>query len=123
MPSQAQVSAVRGFGCKAKLPGGSWHKALLGDSLPVGASVQTGPDSTLTLRLYETGILVHVKPASTLRLEELAQGRNAGGVVTRTRLDLTKGEVGVENANLAPGSEFEIRTPQGVTRLPPRGPN
>jgi len=117
------VAEVRGFGGRAKLPGGSWHKLLLGDWLPMGSSVQTSSESSVTLSLYEAGIVVHVKPASEVRLEKLAYRKDAGAVITATRLNLPKGEVGVDNANLTPGSEFEIRTPQGVTQIPPRGRN
>ncbi len=114
------MAEVRGFGGRAKQPGGSWRKLLLGDWLPMGSSVQTSSESSVTLRLYEAGIVVHVKPGSEVRLEKLAYRQDASVVITTTRLDLPTGEVAVDSANLTPGSQFEIRTPQGVTRIPPR---
>lgn len=120
LPSQAQVAEVRGVGARGKSPGGSWRKLQLGDWLPMGSVIQTPPNSTLTLRLYEAGVLLVAKPGSNLRLEKLSYRKEPFGAVTATVIDLQKGEVVVDGANLPAGSEFEIRTPQGVTRIPPR---
>lgn len=119
-PSQAQVAEVRGTGSRGKNPGRSWRKLRPGDWLPMGASLETAPGSSLSLRLYETGVLVQVKPDSLLCLENLSYRMDGGKTITSTLLDLQKGEVAVDDSNLAAGSTFEIRTPQGLTRIPPR---
>ncbi|MBI5383698.1 MAG: hypothetical protein HZA90_03325 [Verrucomicrobia bacterium] len=121
LPSQAQVAEVRGFGARGRNPGGAWRKLQLSDWLAMGATVQTPPTTGLTLRLYEAGLLVHLKTNTVVRLEQLAYRRDGAAVTTFTVLDLSQGEVAVDDSNLTPGSEFEIRTPQGTTRIPPRG--
>ena len=70
---------------------------------------------------YEAGVMVQLKPDGQMRLDNLSFRHESGAVITATRLDLQKGEVAVDGSNLSPGSEFEIRTPQGVTRIPPGG--
>lgn len=120
---QALVVEVRGFGVRGRNPGGSWKKLLLGDRVGMGGTVETAPDSAATLRLYESGITLHLKPGSLVRLEKLVSRGDAGALITVTLLDLQKGEVSVDASQLSPGSEFDIRTPQGVTRIPPAARN
>jgi hypothetical protein len=117
--SQVQVAEVHGSGCRGKNPGGSWHPLQPGAWLAEGALVEARPPSRIKLRFYQAGILVEVKPGTLLQLEKLRCRQEPTAFVTSTVLDLQQGQVQVDNANLSPGSEFEIRTPQGVTRIPP----
>ena len=119
LPSQAQVVEVRGFDNQGKNPGGSWHRLRLGDWLAMGAVVRTSPTSKLTLRLYQAGVMVQLKPSSRMILTQLSYSKETG--TTSTVLDLPQGEVVVDDAHLPPGSDFEIHTPQGVTRIPQTG--
>jgi len=118
LPSQAQVAEAQGAGCRARFPGGDWHRIQAGDWLGAGTLVGTKPFTRLQLRLYEVGITVEVKPASLLRLEKLSYRKEGTLVVTSTILDLTQGEVAVDGSNLTPGSEFLIKTPQGLKSIP-----
>jgi hypothetical protein len=119
LPSQAQVAEAQGAGCRARDPGGPWRKLQAGDWLPQGAMVEAKPFTRLRLRLYEVGIMVEVKPASLLRLEKIAYRKEGAWVVTSTLLDLQQGELAVDGSSLTPGSEFVIKTPQGLTKIPP----
>lgn len=120
LPSQARVTDVRGSEARGRNPDAAWRKLRLGDWLAMGATVQTGPSTTLTLQLYEAGVLMQVKPDSLLVLEKLSYRNDAGRLVTATVIDLQRGEVAVDDSRLPPGSEFTIRTPGGLTRIPPR---
>jgi hypothetical protein len=119
LPSQARVAEAQGSGVRAKPPGGSWRKLQVGDWLSQGTVIEVKPFTRLRLRLYEVGVMVEVKPASLLRLEKIAYRKEGASSVTSTLLDLQQGELAVDPSNLTPGSEFVIKAPQGVTRIPP----
>jgi hypothetical protein len=118
LPSQAQVAEAQGAGCQAKAPGGTWRKLKAGDWLAPGTMVEAKAFTRLRLRLYEVGIMVEVKPSSLVCLEKLSYRKEGATVVTSTLLDLQKGELAVDGSSLTPGSEFTIKTPQGVTQIP-----
>ena len=119
LPSQAQVAEATGSGCRAQSPGGPWRKLQAGDWLAPGTLVEAKPFTRLRLRLYEVGLMVEVKPASLLRLEKISYRKEGAVVVTSTLLDLQRGELAVDGSSLTPGSEFVIKTPQGLTKIPP----
>jgi hypothetical protein len=121
LPSQGLVTEVQGSDCRARKPGASWHKLRSGEWLPAGTWIEAGVSSRLAVQLYEPGIKVQVKPGSLLQLEKLSYLRREEGLLTSTVLDLQQGEVAVDSSNLTAGSEFEIRSPQGVTHIPPPG--
>lgn len=118
-PSRAQVVEVRGSGVRARTPWSLWQRVQPGEWLPMGASVRTAGDSSVILRLPAAGAGVEVKPNSQLRLLTLTSRTNGTMIVSRTQLSLEQGEVIVDNSKLTPGSEFEVRTPRGITRIPP----
>jgi hypothetical protein len=123
LPGQAQVTAAPGAGCRSKNPGASWRKLQPGDWLSAGATVEVRAPARLSLRLFEIGVMMEVEPGSLLRLDTLSYRREADKVVTSTVLTLTQGRVAVDSSHLSAGSEFEIRTPQGITRIPPQAAN
>jgi hypothetical protein len=119
LPSQARVIEVRGPGGRGQDARSSWRKLRPGDWLLPGALIETAESCELTLQIYEPGVKVEVKAGSRLRLETLSYQRRGDGVVTSTLLQLEQGRVEVDNSHLTPGSDFEVRTPTGTTRIPP----
>ncbi len=118
LPSQAQVAGATGSGCRAQAPGGPWRRLQVGDWLAPGTLVEAKPFTRLRLRFYEAGIMVEVKPGSLLRLDKLSYRKEGHVVVTSTLVDLRQGELAVDKSALTPGSEFVIKTPQGLKRIP-----
>jgi hypothetical protein len=120
LPGQAQVLTVQGSGCRGRNLGDSWHRLRAGDWLSAGADLEARAPSSLTLRLFDLGVTVQVKPGTLLHVDKICYRNDSGKLLTSTVFTLQQGEVAVDRANLTPGSEFEIRTPQGVSRLPPQ---
>ena len=89
----------------------------LGDVLKPGETVTTGPDSTVDLFLDQIGRGLELAPNSMLSLEKMTRETSAIGTVTDTRVELQKGGVYGVVLGLRPGSQFEVKTPQGLTSV------
>ena len=113
----AVVRAVRGQAEYSNWTGDRWRRLNVGWMLQSGASVRTLPDSEVDLFLKQNGPIVRVTPGTVLTLEQLSYQERPDETVIVTVLTVPKGRILAAVKKLAPGSLYEIRTPEGVTRV------
>lgn len=125
-PGSVTVASVVG---QATIVTGEQRKPLAAeDRLRVGSNVITGRRSQLTL-VFSNGVQLDLRPESEVEIEEFGQATVTSSVkpaelkeeptVSRTRLRLVRGEVGVvvKPLNAARGSSFIMTLPAGALRL------
>lgn len=110
----ALVLAVRGS-VEVQRPGQRIEEARLGDELPAGTGVCTGPQSTITLRLAAAGVGdthddLTLFPATCITVD----AASARGELRHSLLSLREGSVSVRATDSQAGA-VTVRTRAGVT--------
>jgi hypothetical protein len=113
---KAVVRAVRGT-AKYSSGGGVWVPLKVGITLQPGASIQTGPESTVDVFLGQNGPVVRVTPDTTLGFDKLAFTDTGADRVIDTQLNLKSGRILGNVKKLASASRYEIKTPVGVAGI------
>ncbi|MFA6289154.1 MAG: FecR domain-containing protein [Opitutaceae bacterium] len=113
--AQAIVLKVKGS-ANAVFAGQTQPVAIkVGDKLPQGATIVTGPDSEVDVQAFN-GAVATIKAGSTVSLEKLSI-TTAGGAVTKQSALLNL-KVGGIVSNIDPANhninDYGIRTPKGV---------
>lgn len=113
---KATVRAVRGH-AQFSVGGGAWEPLKVGVTLKPGASIQTGPESTVDLFLGQNGPVIRVTPDTTVGLDKLAFTDTGADTVIDTQLNLKSGRILGNVKKLAAASKYEIKTPNGVAGI------
>lgn len=128
LPRPGSVVATSVIGEAAVIIGDQRKPLAADDRVRIGANVATGRRSLLTL-VFSNGVQLDLRPQSELEIEEFGQATVTSSVkpielkeeptVSRTRLRLVRGEVGVvvKPLNASRGSSFVITLPAGVLRV------
>lgn len=80
---------------------------ILGQAIPLGSTLSTGPDSAAILRLEPSGTLLFMGENSALSPKALEEPS-----YPRTEIDVTKGRL---RALIAPGRVLRLRSPEAIT--------
>lgn len=111
----AQAIVLKLKGTASVVINGQTTPITVGDKLPQGATVVTGPDSTLDLQAFN-GAVATIGSKSTIDLEKLSVTTSGGAVTKQTALLNLK--VGSIVSNIDPANhkinDYGIRTPKGV---------
>ena len=101
---------------KYQVAGGAWLPMVKGDQLPVGATIQTGPDAKADLSMEGDAIIIHVNTNTTVKLEKMAQMAGGAGD-SDTQVNVRAGQITGNIKKLSKASHFDIKTPKGVAGI------
>lgn len=111
----AEVRRVEGV-AKYSVGQGPWLTLVKGTELPVGAIVQTGPDSIVDLWLSDCSGAVRLSPNTVIRFDKILLIPGGAGD-TETQLNVRSGEVTGRIKKLSKASHFDIKTPNGIAGI------
>ncbi len=111
---QARVIEVKGKASYSS--GGVTQDIKIGQSIPAGSVINTGPASTVILDLGESGRL-SVKPDSTLSIDKLMVQKTGADTVVETKLEVRKGSILGNVKKLSSASTYEVATAKGVAGI------
>jgi hypothetical protein len=94
--------------------GKTWHPLKNGVTLPAGAVIQTGENSTLDLQLGESANIVKLFADSVLALDQLTLELAGDGQTMDIELDLRVGQIVGHVGKLSAASKYEIKFATGV---------
>ncbi|HEY0455510.1 MAG TPA: FecR domain-containing protein [Verrucomicrobiae bacterium] len=115
-PGKAEVRAVKGHAVYS-IGGGPAMPLKVGTVLPTGATIKTGPDSSVDMFLGNSAGVLRVVENSTLGLDKLAVTDTGADTVVEVQLNLPEGTV-LGNVNkLSAASRYEIKMPNGVAGI------
>jgi hypothetical protein len=115
-PGKAEVRAIQGTAVYS-IGGGPSMPLKVGTILPSGATVKTGPDSSVDLFLGNSAGVLRVTENSTVGLDKLALTDTGADTVVEVQLNLPEGTI-LGNVNkLSAASRYEIKMPNGVAGI------
>jgi hypothetical protein len=115
-PGKAEVRAIQGTAVYS-IGGGPSMPLKVGTILPSGATIKTGPDSSVDLFLGNSAGVLRVTENSTLGLDKLALTDTGADTVVEVQLNLPEGTI-LGNVNkLSAASRYEIKMPNGVAGI------
>jgi hypothetical protein len=116
-PIQKSATVAKVFGlAKYSVAGGPWLTVAEGTQLLAGSTVQTGPYSTVDLKLSEPQAVVHLDTNTTVRLDKMVL-LPGDAQDTETQFNLRSGEVTGHVKKLSKASHLDIKTPSGVAGI------
>lgn len=116
MPGKAEVRAISGTATYST--GGAPGQPLkVGLVLGTGATIKTGPESTVDLFLGNSAGVVRVAEKSTLSLDKLALTDTGADTAVEVQLNLPDGQVFFNVNKLSQASRYEIKVPNGVAGI------
>jgi hypothetical protein len=95
----------------------SWFPIKSDITIPAGAVLKTGPESTIDLVLQDSRTVLRVVPDTELELTELNKEVAGEDVITETRLNLKSGGVVGSQRKLSKPSTFTISSPKAVATI------
>jgi hypothetical protein len=113
---KAVVVSIEGE-ASVEIPGEAPQPLVKGMEIQAGATVVTSARSTVVLDLGENGQLLSVKPGSRLFIDRLQIQKQGAGTVADTHLEVKKGSILGNVKKLPPGSQYTVKTANGVAGI------
>jgi len=114
--SRAEVRAIKGKAFYST-NGGPAMPLKVGAILSSGATIQTGPDSTIDLFLGLSAGILRIAEKSTLSLDKLTLTDTGVDTAVEVQLNLPDGDMYFNVNKLSKASRYEIKMPNGVAGI------
>ena len=116
VPGKAEVRAVSGTATHSTgdAPG---RPLKVGTVLGTGATIKTGPESTVDLFLGNSAGVIRVAEKSTVSLDKLALTDTGADTAVEVQVNLPEGQMYFNVNKLSQASRYEIKVPNGVAGI------
>jgi hypothetical protein len=116
VPGKAEVRAVSGTATHSTgdAPG---RPLKVGTVLTSGATIKTGPESTVDLFLGNSAGVIRVAEKSTVSLDKLALTDTGADTAVEVQVNLPEGQMYFNVNKLSQASRYEIKVPNGVAGI------
>jgi len=116
VPGRAEVRAIAGQATYSTA-GDPGQPLKVGDILSGGATIKTGPESTVDLFLGNSAGVVRVAEKSTLTLDKLTLTDTGADTAVDVQLNVPDGQMFFNVNKLSQASRYEIKVPHGVAGI------